>query len=58
MPHRRRAHDDRHSYAAVSRFIDDDVMAVVQVVEEVPGRPAVPAGALVDVLVDIDGLWD
>ncbi len=57
MPHHRRAKDDRHSYAALSRFIDDEVAAVLQVVELAPERPAIGSGWLEEVKVDLDSLW-
>ena len=57
MPHRRRARDDRHSYAAVSRFIDENVMAALKVVEEAPERFAVTAGAQPELVVNIESLW-
>ena len=61
MPHHRRAKDDRHSYAAVSRFIDQSVLAVLKVVDEAPKRlPVTPGGQTdveVNVTVNIDALW-
>jgi DNA helicase-2/ATP-dependent DNA helicase PcrA len=40
MPHHRRAHDDKHSYAPVSRFLDAAALATMDIREE---RRAVPA---------------
>ena len=58
MPHHRRAKDDRHSYAALSRFIDcDGVLAALKVVEETPDRFSATAGTQTSLLVDIDALW-
>jgi DNA helicase-2/ATP-dependent DNA helicase PcrA len=57
MPHHRRAKDDRHSYAALSRFIDDQVLAALKVVDETPDRFSVTAGTQTSLLVDIDALW-
>ena len=57
MPHHRRAKDDRHSYAAVSRFIDEDVLAALKVVEEAPERFAVTPGAQPELVVNIESLW-
>ena len=61
MPHHRRAKDDRHSYAAVSRFIDQDLLAVLKVVDEAPKRlpvtPGAQADVAVNVAVNIDALW-
>ena len=58
MPHHRRAKDDRHSYAALSRFIDDqDVLAALKVVDETPDRFSVTAGTQTNLVVNIDALW-
>ena len=57
MPHHRRAKDDRHSYAPLSRFIDDEVAALLRVVELAPERPSVNSGALDAVEIDLDPLW-
>jgi len=38
MPHHRRGRNDRHSFAPASRFLDRDVLATVEVAEQVPGR--------------------
>ena len=57
MPHHRRAKDDRHSYAALSRFIDDQVLAALKVVDETPERSSVTAGTQTSLLVDIEALW-
>ena len=40
MPHHRRTHDDRHSYAPASRFLDEHALAAVDIAED---RPAIPA---------------
>jgi DNA helicase-2/ATP-dependent DNA helicase PcrA len=42
MPHHRRGVDDRHSYAAASRFLDEAALAAVDIHED---RPAAPAPA-------------
>jgi DNA helicase II / ATP-dependent DNA helicase PcrA len=58
MPHHRRAKDDRHSYAAISRFIDEKVLAALKVVDEVAERFSVTASAQTGPVVNIDALWD
>ncbi len=62
MPHHRRAKDDRHSYAAVSRFIDQAVLAVLKVVDEaakrLPVTPGTQADVAVNAAVNMDALWD
>ncbi len=68
MPHHRRGRDDRHSLAPASRFLDDSVLAQLDVQEQVPTRPPVSrpgcgetgraagstAGA---VALELDALW-
>ncbi|MBV9594393.1 MAG: ATP-dependent helicase [Actinobacteria bacterium] len=44
LPHHRRAHDDRHSYALASRFLTDEALATMDI-HEVP-RPVAPLGGL------------
>jgi DNA helicase-2/ATP-dependent DNA helicase PcrA len=41
MPHHRRARDDRHSYAAVSRFVDQAAQRAVDIVDVGVPRPRV-----------------
>ena len=36
MPHHRFARNDRHSFAPLSRFLDDDVRAALDIIEEKP----------------------
>ncbi len=43
MPHHRRAHDDKHSYAPASRFLDDAALATLDVREDVSRTAAAPA---------------
>jgi DNA helicase-2/ATP-dependent DNA helicase PcrA len=58
MPFRRRNKDDRHAFAPLSRFLDDAVMALVDVMEVVPPRPAaVPQAMPSSITVDLDPLW-
>ncbi|HTT90256.1 MAG TPA: ATP-dependent helicase [Acidimicrobiales bacterium] len=58
MPHHRRARDDRHNFATVSRFVDQAVLATLEVVESSPERFTLSSAGLQDDLpVDIDALW-
>jgi DNA helicase-2/ATP-dependent DNA helicase PcrA len=59
MPHHRHARDDKHSFAPVSRFLDDDAMAALDVEQLSPPRPTpqrigVPARVALPTL---DDLW-
>jgi DNA helicase-2/ATP-dependent DNA helicase PcrA len=60
MPHHRRAHDDRHSYAPASRFLDDVALSTMDIRED---RPAVPVArapisvAATVALPTLDELW-
>jgi DNA helicase II / ATP-dependent DNA helicase PcrA len=58
MPHHRHAYDDRHSFAPLSRFLDDDVRATLNVVEEAPKPMVVQGTASNRVVVDLDPLWN
>jgi DNA helicase II / ATP-dependent DNA helicase PcrA len=57
MPHHRFAHDDRHSFAPLSRFMTDEVQALLEVTDEKPGRGDIQALAAQPVIVDLDPLW-
>ena len=58
MPHRRRALDDRHSFAPATRFLDDAALAALDVVEDPLPRPrAEPAPARRVAMPDLDALW-
>lgn len=58
MPHRRHAGDDRHSLAPASRFLDAELMALVEVQHPPPRPPAEPAALPGGpVAVDLDHLW-
>ena len=58
MPHRRRSLDDRHSYAAASRFLDEAARATLDVGEDPLPRPRdEPAPARRVALPDLDELW-
>jgi DNA helicase-2/ATP-dependent DNA helicase PcrA len=60
MPHHRRAHDDKHSYAAASRFLNDATLAAMEIRDDRPSHAAIrtPAstGARV-ALPALDELW-
>jgi DNA helicase II / ATP-dependent DNA helicase PcrA len=57
LPHHRRGRDDRHSYAPLSRFVDAEVRAALDVHDEgrVPNPIAGMSGEVVSV--DLDPLW-
>jgi DNA helicase-2/ATP-dependent DNA helicase PcrA len=59
MPHHRHARDDKHSFAPVSRFIDDEAMVNLDVEQLSPPRPTpVRIGAPARVaLPTLDDLW-
>ena len=44
MPHHRHARDDKHSFAPVSRFLDEEAMAALDVEDLSPPRPT-PRGS-------------
>ena len=59
MPHHRRTHDDRHSYAPASRFLNEHALAVMDIVEDRPAIPATrtPATAARVALPTLTELW-
>ena len=59
MPHHRRAHDDRHSYAPQSRFLDDAALATLDVHEDrvVPATAPALVGAARVSLPDPTAAW-
>lgn len=57
MPHHRFARDERHSFAAISRFLTDDVRASLDVVDDKPRRVDVEAVGARPTVVDLDPLW-
>ncbi|SDO61141.1 DNA helicase-2 / ATP-dependent DNA helicase PcrA [Nakamurella panacisegetis] len=59
MPHHRFGRDDKHSFAQISRFIDDDAMKVMDVLDLVPVREVAavaPRSARVR-MPELDDLW-
>jgi DNA helicase-2/ATP-dependent DNA helicase PcrA len=58
MPHHRRAHNDKHSYAMASRFLHDEALATLDIDEDRPPVPTVrtPTAARV-ALPTLDELW-
>ena len=59
MPHHGRAHNDRHSFVPLSRFLDDRVTAALETSDEDPSNsPSTTAGtARSSVAIDLDSLW-
>jgi DNA helicase-2/ATP-dependent DNA helicase PcrA len=57
MPHHRFAQDDRHSFTPLSRFLTDEVQAVLDVIDEKPRQMNVQALAARPLVVDLDLLW-
>jgi DNA helicase II / ATP-dependent DNA helicase PcrA len=58
MPHHRRARDDRHSFAPLSRFLEGEVQATLDLIEEPREHPKVRGSDRpARVVVDIDHLW-
>ena len=57
MPHHRFAQDDRHSFTPLSRFMSDEVQALLEVTDEKPRRLEVHALAAQPLIVDLDPLW-
>ncbi len=59
MPHHRHARDDRHSFAPISRFLDEEAMATIDIEDLTPPRPT-PAGVGAPARVrlpTLDDLW-
>lgn len=46
MPYNRRGGDDRHGYALLSRFVDEKVASVLDLVEQAQDRPPVGPGVM------------
>ena len=59
LHHHRMATDDRHSYGQVSRFLDDQALAVCDSVEAAPPQPLLPRTGQLAARVDaaLDLLW-
>jgi DNA helicase-2/ATP-dependent DNA helicase PcrA len=59
MPYQRRARNDRHCLAPASRFLDGEVLSVLDIQEQTPHRPSAPAVAVAraPITVDLDHLW-
>jgi DNA helicase-2/ATP-dependent DNA helicase PcrA len=59
LPHHRRGHDDRHSYAPLSRFVDRHVLERLEVLDEQRVRPrtTLPDVGPARIFVDLDPLW-
>ena len=57
MPHHRHARDDRHSFAPLSRFIDERVQSTLEVTEERQRGFDVASSTSEKVIVDLDSLW-
>ncbi|MDQ1494380.1 MAG: ATP-dependent helicase UvrD/PcrA, partial [Actinomycetota bacterium] len=60
MPHHRAAHDDKHSYAPTSRFLDAKAMATLDVQEASIQRPvfATQSNAARVAMPSLDELWN
>ena len=58
MPHHRRSRDDRHSFAPLSRFLQGEAQATLDVMEEQRAQAQVDrVDHSTRVIVDIDRLW-
>ena len=59
MPHHRHARDDRHSYAPVTRFLDDEAQRLLQIEESTPMRSSPASAPVVGrvALPTLDELW-
>jgi len=59
MPHHRRSRNDRHGLAQASRFLEGEALSALDIQEQAPPRPLVPAGAAghSPITVDLDHLW-
>jgi DNA helicase II / ATP-dependent DNA helicase PcrA len=58
MPHHRYAHDDRHSFTPLSRFMTQEVQALLDVTDEKPRRVDIEALAARPLVVNLDPLWN
>ena len=59
MPYQRRSGNDRHGLAPASRFLEGEVLSVLEVKEEAPFRPraAAVAAGHAPITIDLDHLW-
>ena len=59
MPYHRRARNDRHGLAQASRFLEGEALSALDIQEQAPPRPLVPAAAASHgpITVDLDHLW-
>ncbi|MGA3352661.1 MAG: ATP-dependent helicase [Acidimicrobiales bacterium] len=59
MPYHRRARNDRHCLSPASRFLEGEVLSVLDIQEQTPPRPrgAAVASAHAPITVDLDHLW-
>jgi DNA helicase-2/ATP-dependent DNA helicase PcrA len=61
MPHHRRAHDDRHSFVQLSRFLEEErVTATLEASEEIPcssSSSSVNRTTGSPVTINLDSLW-
>ena len=58
MPHHRYAHDDKHSYAPASRFLDDTALASMDIIETTPrGHDCEPVSVARVALPTLEELW-
>jgi hypothetical protein len=57
LPFHRHGRNDKHTFAPLSRFLDDDVQRVVELIEEAVATGRVTASTSGRVTVDLDALW-
>jgi DNA helicase-2/ATP-dependent DNA helicase PcrA len=60
MPHHRHGRDDKHSYAAASRFLDQEALATMDIREDRPGAPTqriLPTSTARVAMPALDDLW-
>jgi DNA helicase-2/ATP-dependent DNA helicase PcrA len=59
MPHHRYARDDKHSFAPISRFLDESALALVEAEDRTPPRPTMGriGGPARVALPTLDDLW-
>lgn len=57
MPHRRHSRDDRHSFAQLSRFVDDEALSRLETVDEQQPVSRIISRSGERVTFDLDHLW-